>query len=117
MGNPLDFIITGGQVADCTQAIPLLNNKTYSALLADKGYDSNAIIEFVSAGGADVIIPPKKNRIIQREYDKELYKERHKIECLFGFIKHYRRLASRFDKLASRFQAFLHFVAAIQWIK
>lgn len=104
-------------MADCTQAIALLKNKTYQSLLADKGYDSNAIIECVMSDGAVAVIPPKKSRIIQREYDKELYKERHKIECLFGFLKHYRRLFSRFEKLASRFQAFLHFVAAIQWLK
>ena len=66
---------------------------------------------------AIVIIPPKKNRIIQREYDKELYKERHKPKCLFGFLKHYRRLFVRFEKLKSRLQAFLHFVAALQWLK
>ena len=113
----MDFILTGGQVADCTQAIPLLGSRTYGAFLADKGYDANEIIEHVIASEGLAVIPPKKNRIIQREYDSHLYKERHKIECLFGFLKHYRRLFSRFEKLASRFQAFLHFVAAIQWLK
>ena len=83
--------MTGGQVADCTQAIPLLNGKKYGALLADKGYDSNSIVEYAIADGAAAVIPPKKNRIIQRKYDEEIYKERHKIECLFGFLKHYRR--------------------------
>ena len=109
--------MTGGHVADCTQAIALLKNKKYEALLADKGYDSDVIIEYVASDGAAAVIPPKKNRNIRRPYDRCLYKERHKIECLFGFLKHYRRLFSRFDKLASRFQAFLHFVASLQWIK
>jgi len=117
LGNPLDFVLTGGQVADCTQAIPLLRNKIYDALLADKGYDSNAIIGHVEASGAFSVIPPKKNRVVHRDYDKNVYKERHKIECLFGFLKHYRRLFSRFEKLASRFQAFLHFIGALQWLK
>ena len=62
-------------------------------------------------------IPPKKNRKEERVYDKHLYKERHKIECLFGFLKHYRRLFARFDKLKRNFTAFLHFVAAFQWLK
>ena len=109
--------MTGGQVADCTQAIPLLKNKKYEALLADKGYDSDSIVKHAISDGAIAVIPPKKNRKIRRKYDRNLYKERYKIECLFGFLKHYRRLFSRFDKLASRLQAFLHFVAALQWLK
>jgi transposase len=113
----LDFILTGGQVADCTQAVSLLTNQKYEAILADKGYDSDSIVEHATSKGAVAIIPPKKNRKVKRKYDRNLYKERHKIECLFGFLKHYRRLFSRFDKLASRFQAFLHFVAALQWLK
>ncbi len=75
------------------------------------------IINHVISVGSDAVIPPKRNRIVKREYDKEIYKERHKIECLFGFLKQYRRLFSRFEKLASRLQAFLHFVAALQWLK
>ena len=89
----------------------------FEALLADKGYDSDEIIAYTESKGATAIIPPKRNRIVQREYDKVVYKERHKIECAFGFLKHYRRIFSRFDKLVSNFSAFLHFIAAIQWIK
>lgn len=117
MGNPLEFILTGGEKADCKQAIPLIKGKKYGALLADKGYDTDAIVAHVGEGGALCVIPPKKNRKSQRDYDEELYKERHKIECMFGFFKHYRRLFSRFEKMASRFQAFLHFAAALQWMK
>jgi len=113
----LDFILTGGEKADCEHAIPLIQNRKYGAFLADKGYDTDAIVTHVVEGGASCVIPPKRNRKIQREYDKELYKERHKIECMFGFFKHYRRLFSRFEKMASRFQALLHFAAALQWIK
>ena len=94
-----------------------MENKSYEALLADKGYDSNKIIEHVNKQDAVAVIPSKKSRLVQRDYDKYLYKERHKVECLFGFLKHYRRLFSRFEKLLSRFQAFLHFAASIQWLK
>ena len=117
LGNPLDFIITGGEVADCTQMAELLKNLEFEAVLADKGYDSNLIVELITKQGAEPIIPPKKNRIVQRFYDKEIYKEHHKIENLFGFLKHYRRLFSRFHKLKSRFTSFLHFIAALQWLK
>jgi len=113
----LGFILTGGEKADCTQAIPLIENKKYEAFLADKGYDTDAIVAHVRESGASCVIPPKRNRKVQRDYDQELYRERHKIECLFGFFKHYRRLFSRFEKMASRFQAFLHFAAALQWLK
>ena len=87
------------------------------AVLADKGYDTDEIVASIEKNGGIAVIPPKSNRKIQRKYDTELYKERHKIECLFGFIKHYRRLFSRFEKIKTRFSAFLHFLAAIQWLK
>jgi len=117
LGNPLGFMLTGGQVADCLQAVPLLQGLHFQALLADKGYDTDTIIAYVEGTGAKAIIPPKSNPLVQRDYDRHLYKERHKIECVFGFLKHYRRIFSRFDKIASRFLAFLHFVAALQWLK
>ena len=117
MGRPLDFLVSPGQAADCRYAIPLLQEQAYQALLADKGYDTDAIVAYVHTQGAACVIPPKKNRVVSRAYDKELYKDRHKIECLFGFLKHYRRVFARFEKIASRFQAFLHFAAALQWLK
>jgi transposase len=117
LGNPLRFIITPGQRNDCTQALELLQGLKAEAVLADKGYDANAIVEAVEASGAIAVIPSKANRIIQREIDTELYKERHKVECLFGFLKHYRRLFSRFDKRKDTFSAFLHFVAILIWLK
>ena len=117
LGNPLRFIITPGQRNDCTQAIELLEGLRAEAVLADKGYDANTIVEAVEASGAVAVIPTKANRKIPREIDVELYKERHKIECLFGFLKHYRRLFSRFDKRKTIFSAFLHFVATLIWLK
>lgn len=86
-------------------------------LLADKGYDSDDIRNFALGQGMEPHIPPRKNREEVRPYDEELYKERHKIENMFGFLKHYRRVFSRFDKLKRNFTAFLHFVAALQWLK
>lgn len=81
LGNPLKFIITGGEVADCTQALPLLEHHSAAYVLADKEYDSNEIIDYIQKNGATPVIPPKKNRIEQRYYDKEIYKDRHLIEC------------------------------------
>jgi transposase len=117
LGNPLRFIITAGQKHDSTQAIELIDGLKSEAVLADKGYDASVIVEAIESMGAIAVIPSKNNALIPRMIDTELYKERHKIECLFGFLKHYRRLFARFDKLKTRFSAFLHFAATLQWLK
>jgi transposase len=62
------------------------------------------------------VIPSKKNRRKPRKWDKEIYKERHLIECFFNKVKHYRRLATPFDKLASSFKAFLTLASIIVWL-
>lgn len=68
MGEPLDFLLTAGQVADCTQALRLLGERKAEAVLADKGYDSDAIVEHIENTGAAAVIPPKSNRKQQRPY-------------------------------------------------
>lgn len=117
LGNPLRFLITQGEKADCKMLLPLIEGLKYGALLADRGYDSDEIVKAVQGLKSTVVIPPKKNRLEARDCDYILYKERHKIECLFGFLKHYRRLFARFDKISTHFCAFLHFIAALQWLK
>ena len=81
-------------------------------MIADKAYDTDAILQAVAAGGALAVIPPKATRSHQRPTDWHLYRQRHKIENLFGFMKHYRRVFARFEKLARRYLAFVHLVAA-----
>jgi transposase len=109
--------VTAGQRHDAPWAIPLIKDVKTENLLADKGYDSDDIRAFARQNNIVPHIPPRENRTEERPYDMHLYKERHKIECLFGFLKHYRRLFARFDKLKRNFTAFLHFIAALQWIK
>jgi len=87
------------------------------ALLADKGYDADYIIEAASNMGAIAVIPPKSNRRNRREYDKELYKERNLVERFFNKIKHFRRVATRYDKTASAFLAFIHVASICLWLK
>jgi transposase len=117
LGNPIRLILTGGEKADCSQALALLDGFDYEYALMDKAYDSDEIIEKIEQDGAIAVIPPKKNRIIQRECDFSVYKERHKIECFFGFIKHYRRIFSRFDKYARNYMGFVSFVSTLIWLK
>ena len=116
LGNPLKFILTAGQRNDITQAEALTENVHNSVVVADKGYDSNAFIASLESKGCEVIIPPKRNRKVQRDYDKHVYKERHLVECFFGKIKHFRRIFSRFDKAAVVYLGFLNFVGALIWL-
>ena len=108
----MDFLITGGQVNDCTRAIALLGQHKVEAVLADKGYDSDAIVEHVEAMGAKVVIPPKRNRTVQRVYDKGLYKQRNRIERCFSKLKCFRRFATRYEKSKTCFLALVALACA-----
>ena len=68
------------------------------------------------AGGRRSVIPSKKNRHQQREIDEELYKDRNKVGRFFNRIKHYRRLATRYEKTALSYAAFLHVVCIMEWL-
>ena len=89
LGNPLRLLLTGGHRNDVTQAEELLKGWKTTRVLADKGYDSNAVLANVAALKAEAVIPPKANRLIQRVYDKEFYKERHLVECFFNKLKQF----------------------------
>ena len=117
LGNPLDFVLTGGQAADITQAEALLPDAPVEAVVADKGYDADAFVTTVTERGAQAVIPPRKHRTQPRDYDRHIYKERHLIECFFGKIKHYRRIFSRFEKTATNYLSFLRLVAALVWLR
>jgi putative transposase len=112
LGLPVELILTPGQQADVTQAEALLNDHRPEAVMADKAYDSDSFIDAVKATGAQVVIPPKANRIEQRDFDRHLYRERNLIERFMNRIKQYRRVATRYDKKAQNFLAFVQ-VAAI----
>lgn len=117
LGNPLRLLLTAGQRHDSPQAGALLEGYEPQALIADKGYDSDPLIEAVTASGIEAVISPKKNRLVQRDYDRHLYRERHLIECFIGKIKHYRRVFSRFEKLSKNYLGFLSFVSALIWLR
>lgn len=83
-----------------------------SNILADKAYGTKEIREYITSNGAQYTIPPKSNTQHPWECDWWIYKERHLVECFFNKIKHFRRIATRYDKLADSFLAFVY-VAAI----
>ena len=117
LGNPLRFRLTGGQEHDVTQAEELIDGLDSEYVVADRAYDSNQFIESIIRSGAVPVIPPRSNRKAAHSYDEYLYRERHLVECFIGKIKHFRRIFSRFDKLANRYLGFLHFVGALIWLR
>ena len=117
LGNPLALSLTGGQVHDITQADALLALVEPEALLADKGYDADHFVESLTARAIKVVIPPKSNRNIKRDCDFALYCERNIVERFFNMIKHFRAIATRYEKTAQNYLAGLHLVCALAWLK
>ena len=116
MGNPVAFSLTGGQAHDLGQAQPLLAKVKPKALLADKAYDANELIEALEQRRITPVIPSKANRIKPRDTDFALYRERNLVERFFNTIKHFRAIATRYDKLANTFLGAIHLIAAVIWL-
>ena len=117
LGNPLALSLTGGQVHDITQAQALLALVEPEALLGDKGYDADHFVDSLTARAIRVVIPPKSNRKVQRDCDFALYCERNLVERFFCTIKHFRAIATRYEKTARNYLAGLHLVCALAWLK
>ena len=117
LGNPLRFRLTGGQRHDITQAEALVAELEFERLIADRSYDDTDFIGPLLAAEVEVVIPPRRNRKEQREYDTHWYKERHLAECFINKIKHFRRIFSRFEKLAKHYLGFLSFVSTMIWLR
>lgn len=116
LGNLSNFSLTGGQVNDVTQADALLDGIPAGAVIADKAFDADARYGAILARGAKAVIPPRRHRLQPRAFDKHQYKHRNLIERFFCRIKHFRRIATRYEKLASRFASFVALVAAVVWL-
>jgi len=116
LGSPVRWLLTGGEVADITQAKSLLEGLKADAVLADKGYDADALIDSIQVAGAMAVIPPRCNRVVQRSYDRHLYKERNLVERFFNQIKQFRRIATRYEKLVRNYLSFLNLVCTYIWI-
>jgi len=114
-GMPVRILVTQGTTADCTQTGRLIEGMDAHYLLADRDYDSNAIIEQAKKQGMEVVIPPKKNRKTQRSYDKELYKLRHLVENAFLHLKQWRGIATRYAKNTSSFLAAVQIRCIALW--
>jgi transposase len=117
LGNAIRFILTGGERHDITQAERLIENLFPDYVIADKGYDSDKFVLLLKKRNSEVVIPSKANRKQERLIDTDLYKERHLIECCIGKLKHFRRVFSRFDKLAKNYLSFVQFASTMIWLR
>jgi transposase len=116
LGNPLRWILTGGEVAHITQAHKLIAGLQPQVVVGDKGYDADALVALIHAVGAKTVIPPRSNRHEQRVYDRHVYKDRNLVERFFNRLKQFRRIATRHEKLASNFISLLNLVCAYIWL-
>jgi transposase len=113
LGNPVELMLTPGQAHDLACAQPLIDNADPQALIGDKGYDADRFVEILAERRITPIIPPKANRKVTRPCDYALYCERNLIERFFNQLKHFRAIATRYDKLARNFLAGVQLAAAM----
>ena len=119
LGLPVAVVLTGGEVSDVKGYAPVMAEPgpQPKVLLGDKGYDTDAILADLDARGAAAIIPPKRNRTVQREIDGHLYALRNLVERCFSKLKHSRRLATRYDKTADSSRGVVLVASVRLWIR
>jgi transposase len=114
-GMPVRILVSTGTRADCKEAVHLIEGIDADALLADRAYDTNEIIAFAQNAGMETVIPPKKNRKMQREYDEYLYRLRHLVENAFLVLKRWRGIATRYAKNTASFLAAVRLRCIFIW--
>ena len=110
------MLLSGGEVADITMAPSLVEGLMGEYLLADKGYDSAEFVKALEADGMTVVIPSRKNRLVPREYDRVIYRERNAVERLLNRLKNCRRVATRYEKTARNYLAMLQLAGTMLWL-
>lgn len=110
------LLLTAGQASEYGQANALIEGFKADYVLADKGYDSEAFVQRITATGAVAVIPPRSNRNNLRDYDRDVYKERNVVERLFQKLKQFRRIATRYERLGRNYQAMLYLAASLIWL-
>jgi len=117
LGNPTGFLLTPGQACDLEGADALLPALEAPILIADKGYHADQrVLQPLAQAGKTAVIPPKANRTVPRDYDKDLYRARHLIENFFCKLKQFRAIATRYDKTARNFLAAVYVAAVTVWL-
>ena len=101
-GLPVRLLVTKGTAADCSQAGALIEGLSANYLFADRAYDTNAILELASSQGMEPVIPPRKHRKVQRDYDTYLYRLRHLVENAVLHLKRWRALPHATPRMKPR---------------
>lgn len=114
---PVHFTVTAGTEADCSQAHELIKSMKAECLVADRGYDTDEILHEIETQGMQAVIPPKKNRKVQREYDRCVYENRNKIERSFLKIKSWRGIATRYAKTTASYIAAVQICCLFMWLR
>jgi len=111
------LILTAGQAHDLTAAPHLLDGIKCRHVVADRGYDANALLDLIRASGAKAHIPSTRQRVVHRSVNKHIYRLRNLVERFFCKLKHFRRIATRFDKLARNFLAAVALASTRLWLR
>ncbi|CDK97456.1 Transposase, IS4-like [Magnetospirillum gryphiswaldense MSR-1 v2] len=117
LGLPVRFELGPGQQNDMAPAHELIDGLKAEQVLADKAYDADSFCEKIEDQGARVVIPPRRHRKLPRDYDCIAYKNRWGIEGFFAKLKQWRRIATRYDKLAVNFLGFIKLASIMLWLK
>ncbi len=113
---PVRVVVTDGTVADCSMAGELIEGIDADYLLADRGYDTDNVLEHAEEAGMEAVIPPKKNRKIQRKYDKNIYENRYQVENSFLKLKGWRGIATRYAKTTTSYKASVQICCVFMWL-
>ncbi len=117
-GLPVKLILTPGQASDKAAAAVIVEElAAASIVVGDRGYDARALIDQIEAKGGSAHIPTQRDRKQQRSVAPEIYRQRNLVERFFNKIKHFRRVATRFDKLAANFLAAVSLAATRLWLR
>jgi transposase len=113
LGNLVRFVLLPGQRFDTVGVPPLIDGLSFGGLIADKAFDSNALVAELNERGAKVVIAQHPRRTKPLDVDREMYKWRHLIENFFCKLKEFKRIALRADKTDQSFAAIIHLAAAV----
>ena len=117
LGNPIGFLLSGGEAHDLVGADHLIPIMQAGTLIADKAFDADIrVLNPLRAAGKAAVIPPRAHRVHARDFDRHLYKARHLIENFFAKLKQFRAIATRYDKTARNFLAGVHLAATAIWL-
>ncbi len=117
-GLPIRIALTAGQASDKEAAVPLIRSLHRTQdLVADRGYDAKALIDLAASRSVRAHIPTQRDRKVQRSVDRETYRRRNLVELFFNKLKHFRRIATRFDKLARNFLAAVSLASVRLWTR